>query len=454
MAAYHIKKGFDIPLEGEAPKAVQDLPASPVVAFYPDEFPFTKWQLLVAEGDRVQVGTPIAASKEDPQTLFCSSVSGSVQKIIRGERRKLLSVVMQNDGAGEAVDFGAWDSKKLKAAEPAKIIAQLKSGGMWPLIKQRPFGKIAVSTQSPKALFINAMETAPLAADQEFLLRGRDKEFALGLLAMRRIVEKEIHLCMHEECKSEMLTNAEGVEKQTFSGPHPAGLSGTHIGLISPINKGETVWIITAYQLSLIGEFLMSGKHPDKQLVAVVGPKAARRGYFRVVRGAQISNVLAGQSLSGCRAISGNALFGDAKSAEECMNWRETTVTVLEEDIRQFYLLSDKHWAGAGFKAFSSWPLFASALNKSPKRWALGTSLHGGHRAIIQQDLYERYSPLDIPITALVKSIPSENIDRLEQLGILELEPEDVALCTFVCPSKVDVAGEIAKALALVEKEG
>lgn len=454
MGDYLIKKGFDIPLDGEAPKTVQDLPASPYVSFYPEEFISTKWQLLVAEGDRLQVGTPIAASKQDQNVLFCSPVSGSVDKIVRGARRRLLSVVLQNDGAGEALSFEEWDAAKIKRAPAAELIDLLKKGGMWPLIKQRPFGKIADDSTPPKALFINAMETAPLGADQEFLLRGRDKEFALGLESLLRIVGENVHLCTRPECAIDSLTKAVGVQLHTFAGPHPAGLSGTHIGLVSPINAGETVWTLSAYQVSLIGEFLLTGKHPDKQIVAVVGPKATRRGYFRVTPGAQISNITVGQSLDGCRAISGNVLCGDSRDREDFINWRESTVTVLEEEVRQHYILSDRHWTGIGFKAFSTWRLFASKFNSKPKRWALGTSLHGGERAIIQQDLYERYSPLDIPLTALVKTVPSRDIDRLIQLGLLELEPEDVALCTFVCPSKVDVAGEIAKALALVEKEG
>ena len=452
MGAFQVKKGFDIPLEGEAPRTLRDLPASPLVAFNPEEFPFMKWRLLVAEGDAVKVGTPIAAAKQDENIVFCSPVAGSVHKIVRGDRRKLLSVVLKNDGSGEAIDFGAWDMAKVGSAGRDALVAHLQKGGLWPLLKQRPFGKLADASKAPKALFVNAMETAPLGADQEFLLADRADEFTLGLQALLEIVPT-IHLCIRQGCSFGALVHAQGVDVHTFAGPHPAGLPGTHINMISPINKGETVWTITAYQVSLIGEVLKTGKVPERQIVAVAGSAAKDRGYFRATRGAQISNIVGGQPLENVRAIAGTPLFGTAKGADDCIGLRDASVCLIPEETERHYLLGDQHWTGAGFHAFSTWRLFASRLCCRAKKWALSTALRGGKRAIIQQDVYERFSPLDVPLTTLVKAIPGGDVERLEQLGLYELEPEDVALCTFACPSKVDVAEEIRKGLAILEKE-
>ena len=452
MGAFQVKKGFDIPLEGEAPRTLRDLPASPFAAFNTDEFAFTKWRLLVQEGDKVRVGTPLASAKHDENILVVSPVAGSVHQIVRGDRRKLLSVVLKNDGSGDAVDFGAWDMAKIGSAGRDALVAHLQKGGLWPLLKQRPFGKLADASRAPKALFVNGMETAPLGADQEFLLADRADEFSLGLQALLEIVPT-VHLCVRQGCTLGALSQAQGVNIHTFAGPHPAGLPGTHINMISPINKGETVWTITAYQVSLIGEFLKTGKVPERQIVAVAGSAAKERGYFRATRGAQISNLVGSALPENVRAIAGTPLFGTAKGSDECIGMRDASLCLIPESTERHYLMSDEHWAGAGFRSFSTWRLFASALCSRAKKWALDTALHGGKRAIIQQDVYERFSPLDVPLTTLVKAIPSGDIERLEQLGLYELEPEDVALCTFACPSKVDAAEEIRKGLALLEKE-
>ena len=430
MGAFQVKKGFDIPLEGEAPRTLRDLPASPFAAFNTDEFAFTKWRLLVQEGDKVRVGTPLASAKHDENILVVSPVAGSVHQIVRGDRRKLLSVVLKNDGSGEAIDFGAWDMAKVGSAGRDALVAHLQKGGLWPLLKQRPFGKLADASKAPKALIVNAMETAPLGADQEFLLADRADEFTLGLQALLEIVPT-IHLCIRQGCSFGALVHAQGVDVHTFAGPHPAGLPGTHINMISPINKGETVWTI----------------------VAVAGSAAKDRGYFRATRGAQISNIVGGQPLENVRAIAGTPLFGTAKGADDCIGLRDASVCLIPEETERHYLLGDQHWTGAGFHAFSTWRLFASRLCCRAKKWALSTALRGGKRAIIQQDVYERFSPLDVPLTTLVKAIPGGDVERLEQLGLYELEPEDVALCTFACPSKVDVAEEIRKGLAILEKE-
>ncbi len=451
MGAFQVKKGLDLPLSGEAPKTLRELPPSQRVALNATDFGSAQFRLRVQEGDRVQVGSPLAESKTDGEILLCSPASGVVGQIVRGDRRKLLSIVVENDGSGLALELGRWDSGKVGAASREQLAAALKVGGLWPLLKQRPFGKIAEATVQPKALFVNGMDTAPLAADPEFLLAGREAEFQLGLQALVKIANCTTHLCLRPDCTQKFLREASGVQVHTFAGPHPAGLPGTHIAMIAPINKGEATWTITAYQVSLIGEMLLQGRHPDRQLIAIAGPAATEPGYCRISRGALIGNLV--KASADQRVVAGTAIYGDTKSAEQFLGFADTTLTVLTEETEQHYMMEDKHWAGAGFGVYSTWRLFASKLFAGGRKWALGTNRHGGERAIIQQNVYEKFSPLDIPLTWLVKMIPSEDIERLENLGLLELEPEDVALCTFACPSKVDVVEEVRKALALVEKE-
>lgn len=448
MAVFTIKKGFDLPLEGEASTDVENAAAAKVISVQPDDFPYHKFQVLVKVGDEVKAGTPVIASKLDSALVFCATASGKVSEIRRGERRKLLGIDIAVEGQ-EAIDFGAWDITKISSSSKEDLCAHLKQAGMWPLLRQRPYSKIASMDELPKAIYVNAMATAPLAPRQEILCAGKDKEIAAAIAMLKKFQERIFFISDSQNASGH--SSIEGVEHHTFEGPHPAGLVSTHIAKLSPINKGETVWYITASQLALIGEYLITGKVPTQTTVALTGPEAPAKKYYKVLRNAQLSTIVADDA--GKRVISGNVLNGTTAGKDGFLSFYDNQVTVIQESGDRYYVGDDQHWSGPGFKSFSVHNTFFSKL-LGKKKWNLPSLRNGGIRPIVQSNVYDEFVPLDIFVTFLAKACIAEDIDRMEQLGIYEIDSEDVALCTFACPSKVDISAVIADGLALIEKEG
>jgi Na+-transporting NADH:ubiquinone oxidoreductase subunit A len=451
LAVFTIKKGLDIPLDGVAEKKVADLPETKITALKPIDFPFHKFRLLVTEGDEVKIGTPLMVSKTDDSLLFTSTVSGKIRAIQRGDRRALTAIEIESNGADEALDFGAWSESKIASASTGDIATALKLAGVWPLIRQRPFSKIANPEVSPKAIFINAMATAPLAANQAVLCAGKKNEIQAGLLALSRFTTGKIYFITHQSETAPEFTGLKSVETHSFAGPHPSGLVSTHAAQLAPINKGDTIWYLSAQHLSLIGEFLLNGKTPTKQIVAVAGTGVKNRQYFRVRRQSRVDFILT-EDTGSHRIIAGDVLSGLKISAKDALGYYDSLISVIPEGGEQYYLGSDKHWQGPGFGVYSVYNLFMSKLFPKSK-WDLNTNLNGGQRAIVLSDAFEQVMPLDIYITQLVKACVAKDVEKMEQLGILEIDAEDVALSTFVCPSKTDACQIISDGLALIEKE-
>lgn len=449
MAVYNINKGYDLPLEGNASKEVENTSANTIISVQPSDFPYHKYKVLVKEGDEVLAGTPVLASKQDESLVFTSTAAGKVSSIRRGERRKLLGIDIQVGGQ-EAIDYGAWDLAKITKSSVDDLEAHLKQAGVWPLIRQRPFSKIADVKKLPKAIYINAMASAPLAPAQEFLCKGRNKELEVGIAALK-VFQSEINFISSVENASDF-SSLKNVKHSQFSGPHPAGLVSTHIAEIDPINKGDIVWYLTAEQVTLIGEYLLTGKVPTKTIVALTGADAPNKKYYKIFRGSRL-NVLVNKD-DGLRVISGNVLAGVNAGKDGYLGFYDNQVTVVPEGGVRYYLLSDKHWTGPGFTNFSLHNLFASKIFGRNKKWNLNTNIRGGERAIIQNNIYDEYTPLDIYTSYLIKACLAKDIDRMEELGIYEVDSEDFALATFACPSKVDVSEIIRQGLSLIEKEG
>jgi Na+-transporting NADH:ubiquinone oxidoreductase subunit A len=448
LALYTTKKGLNLPLEGEATLEWAELSDAETVSVETADFPFQKFRVLVQEGDAVEAGAPVLASKINENIVFTAPVAGTISSVRRGERRALLGIDIKVSGE-DAIDFGAWDENKIKSASADDVYAHLLQSGMWPLVRQRPFSKIADPAFAPKAIFVNGMNSGPHNPPQDFLCQGREKELQAGVEALRRFQEKLFLISSPENAK--FFANINNTEQHQFSGPHPSGLVSTHIAELAPINKGDTVWYITAYQLTLIGEYLLNGKVPTRTIAAITGSNAQERKFAKVLRGSKMSSVVSVAENS--RVISGDVLTGQAKGIDGYLGYYDQQITCIPEGGEQYYLLSDKHWAGAGANSFSVHNLFLSRLF-GKKSWKLDTSVNGGERAIIQNGLYEQYVPLDIYVTFLVKACIAGDVERMEELGILEIDSEDVALCTVVCPSKVEVSEVIRKGLALIEKEG
>ncbi|MBR3441842.1 MAG: Na(+)-translocating NADH-quinone reductase subunit A [Bacteroidales bacterium] len=438
-----LKKGLNIPISGEAALETMRTIAPDVVAVKPTDFKGFSPRLMVKEGDKVLAGSPVLADKQNPDILLTSPVSGTVKEIVRGEKRKLLAVLVKAEG-NEAVDFGAKDPKGLKAEEVKETL--LKSG-LWPTIIQRPYGVLANPAQTPKAVFVSAFSTAPLAADSEFVFKDDLAAIQAGITAISKIAK--VHVCVNSET-SAFAKLQDAVLHTVIAKKHPAGNVGVQISHISPIMKGETVWTLSLLSLAAIGKLFLNGKLDLCRKVAVTGPAALKTGYVVAMPGTPMS------ALEGCfdpavetRFISGDVLSGENIGKDGYLGFFDNQVTLIKEGREREVL----GWANPlRFNQFSSSMAYFSWLLPK-KKYNMDTNTHGGVRAFVCSDVYGKVLPMDIFPVYLVKACLAGDIDKMEQFGIYEVLPEDLALCEFVDPSKNDIQAIIQDGIDLMIKE-
>ena len=438
-----LKKGLNIPISGEAALEAMRTIAPDVVAVKPTDFKGFSPRLMVKEGDKVLAGSPVLADKQNPDILLTSPVSGNVQEIVRGEKRKLLAVLIKAEGS-EAVDFGAKDPKALKAED---VRESLLKSGLWPSIIQRPYGVIADPALTPKAIFVSAFSTAPLAADSEFAFKEDLGAIQAGVTAVSKIAK--VHVCVNSE-SSAFASLKDATLHTVVAKKHPAGNVGVQISHISPIKKGETVWTLSLLSLAAIGKLFQSGKLDLCRKVAVTGPAALKTGYVVALPGTPMS------ALDGCfdssvetRFISGDVLSGENVGKDGYLGFFDNQVTMVKEG-RERELLG---WANPlRFNQFSSSMAYFSWLLPK-KKYNMDTNTHGGVRAFVCSDVYGKVLPMDIFPVYLIKACLAGDIDKMEQFGIYEVLPEDLALCEFVDPSKNDIQAMIQSGIDLMLKE-
>ncbi len=438
-----LKKGLNIPISGEAALETMRTIAPDVVAVKPTDFKGFSPRLMVKEGDKVLAGSPVLADKQNPGILLTSPVSGTVKEIVRGEKRKLLAVLVKAEG-NEAVDFGAKDPKGLKAEEVKETL--LKSG-LWPTIIQRPYGVLANPAQTPKAVFVSAFSTAPLAADSEFVFKDDLAAIQAGITAISKVAK--VHVCVNSET-SAFAKLQDAVLHTVIAKKHPAGNVGVQISHISPIMKGETVWTLSLLSLAAIGKLFLNGKLDLCRKVAVTGPAALKTGYVVAMPGTPMS------ALEGCfdpavetRFISGDVLSGENIGKDGYLGFFDNQVTLIKEGREREVL----GWANPlRFNQFSSSMAYFSWLLPK-KKYNMDTNTHGGVRAFVCSDVYGKVLPMEIFPVYLVKACLAGDIDKMEQFGIYEVLPEDLALCEFVDPSKNDIQAIIQDGIDLMIKE-
>ncbi len=438
-----LKKGLNIPISGEAALETMRTIAPDVVAVKPTDFKGFSPRLMVKEGDKVLAGSPVLADKQNPDILLTSPVSGTVKEIVRGEKRKLLAVLVKAEG-NEAVDFGTKDPKGLKAEEVKETL--LKSG-LWPTIIQRPYGVLANPAQTPKAVFVSAFSTAPLAADSEFVFKDDLAAIQAGITAISKI--SKVHVCVNSET-SVFAKLQDAALHTVIAKKHPAGNVGVQISHISPIMKGETVWTLSLLSLAAIGKLFLNGKLDLCRKVAVTGPAALKTGYVVAMPGTPMS------ALEGCfdpavetRFISGDVLSGENIGKDGYLGFFDNQVTLIKEGREREVL----GWANPlRFNQFSSSMAYFSWLLPK-KKYNMDTNTHGGVRAFVCSDVYGKVLPMDIFPVYLVKACLAGDIDKMEQFGIYEVLPEDLALCEFVDPSKNDIQAIIQDGIDLMIKE-
>lgn len=444
----YLKKGLDIPISGAAAQSTKKVITPDVVAVKPTDFRGLLPKLLVREGDKVLAGTPVLADKMSQNILLASPVSGTVAEIVRGEKRKLLEVRIKADKTQEYVDFGIKNPADLSAEQIKEAIL---AAGLWPAIMQRPYGIIANPEVKPKAIFVSAFNTAPLAANSEFALGDEVGNIQTAINALAKLTDGGIHFSLNgDNYSGTPFHKIENVIQHTFTGKHPAGNVGVQIHHISPIRKGETVWTVSLVMLAAIGKLFTTGKCDLRRKIAVTGPKAINPAYVEGFPGMAVKDIKDFYNASeNLRFISGDVLTGTNIGAEGFLGFNDNQITILKEGD-SYELLG---WAKpVRCSQFSSSRTYFSWLTPK-KKYDMDTNLHGGPRAFVLNDVYSKVLPMDLYPVYLLKACLAQDIDKMEKYGIYEVLEEDLALCEYVCPSKIYIQQIITDGIALMLKE-
>tara|TARA_R110002049_G_scaffold2960_4_gene23859 strand:+ start:9480 stop:10829 length:1350 start_codon:yes stop_codon:yes gene_type:complete len=441
-----IKKGLDIKLVGVAEKTTTKSSLSSIYAVKPEDFHGIIPKLIAKEGTEVKAGDALFHLKSDDRILFPSPVSGKVVEVIRGARRKVLAVKISADATQAHKDFGTKDASKMSADE---VKNYLFAAGCWPFIKQRPYDVVANPNQAPKAIFVSAYASAPLAADLDYTLAGKEAELQAAITAVSKLTEGKVHVSVGAKSNSS-LSKLKGVELHKVSGPHPSGNVGTQIAKIDPINKGEVVWVITPQDLVVIGELLLTGKLNLTRTVALTGSQFNKPQYVTAIAGASISDVTANNlKEDNTRVISGNVLSGKEVKADEFLGYYDNQITAIPEgDDYEFF-----GWNKPIFNKISTSRALTFSWLTPKKKYDLNTNTNGEHRAFVVTGSYEEVFPLDIYPMQLLKAFMYKDLDEMEALGGYEVAPEDFALTEFICVSKQPHQKIIREGLDLMREE-
>ncbi|OIP83257.1 MAG: NADH:ubiquinone reductase (Na(+)-transporting) subunit A [Porphyromonadaceae bacterium CG2_30_38_12] len=444
------KRGLDIAINGAAEEGIAKTIYSQVISIIPDHYHGITPKMLVKEGDSVLAGTPLFYSKTKEQMKFVSPVSGTVKAVHRGDRRKLLRIEIECDKKNTSVSF-AKSNPALMSAEAIKDL--LLESGLWAYIKQRPYDVIANPDKAPKAIFISSFDSSPLAPNNEFVLAKQLADFQTGIDALKKLTTGKVHLGVR--AGSNFFKQIKNVEITNYQGPHPIGNVGIQINQIDPINKGEVVWTIQAQDLVYIGRLFNKGVVDLERTLAITGPEVIKPHYINTIAGTSIDLLVAGNTTKSfaLRYISGNVLTGLQIASNGILDPYATQITVLKEGEETHEMFG---WALPRINKFSaSGTYFTGMLQKvfGKKDFDYDARLLGGVRAIVMSGEYDKVLPMDIYPEFLIKAMIAGNIDKMEALGAYEIAPEDLALCEFVCTSKLPLQHIVREALDTLRKE-
>ncbi|MDR2039787.1 MAG: Na(+)-translocating NADH-quinone reductase subunit A [Bacteroidales bacterium] len=441
-----IRKGLNIRLKGKAEKILVKADASEKYAVKPVDFPGLIPKMIVKEGETVKAGTPLFMDKNCPEVLFVSPVSGTVEAVVRGEKRRILEVIVKSDGKGESEDFSKTKPSELKKESITEYLLQ---SGVWPFIRQRPYAIVANPQDTPKAIFISCFDTAPLGPDYDYIFQNMEPDFQAGIDALARLTSGKVHLSVHSDFPpAATFTKAKNVELHEFSGPHPSSNVGVQIHHIDPVNKGEAVWYVNPQDVLVIGRLMNKAVYDISKTIVLSGSEVKTPRYYKVIGGCSMTTFADNIKDGNVRYISGNVLTGTKVTSEGYLGFYDSQVTVIPEGDH-YELLG---WAMPGFKKYSAGRTYFSWLTPN-KEYDLDTNLNGGHRSLVVTGQYEKVFPMDIYPEHLVKAILAEDVEKMEQLGIYEVAEEDFALCEFVCTSKTDVQSIIRNGIELMIQE-
>ena len=448
-----LKKGFDLNLAGKAEKKLIEIPQSDTFALKPTDFGgLSRPKLMVKEGDNVKAGSPICFERNVEDILFTSPVSGEVVEIKRGEKRKVLEVKILADKEVEFEKFNKYGASDIAGLSREDILDQLKKSGAWANVIQRPYGCVANPADTPKAIFISAFDSSPLAPDYSFILEGQDQNFQAGIDVLKKLTSGTVHLNIDGKAEvSQVFSKAQNVQLNTVSGPHPAGNVGVQIHHIDPISKGDIAWTLNPVGVAQIGKLFLEGVYDTSRLVAITGSQMKETGYVRMYAGACLNKLSEKVEGSDNRYISGNVLSGEGIGAEGYLGYYHNQVTVIPEGKEEEFL----GWIKPTTNKLSFHRAFGmlTFMNGKSKEFKVNTNTYGEERNFVVSGTFEEVMPMDILPTYLFKAILAEDYDDMEALGIYEVIEEDVALCEFVDVSKNPLQEILREGLELI-KEG
>ncbi|WP_430424345.1 Na(+)-translocating NADH-quinone reductase subunit A [Maribacter litoralis] len=441
-----IKKGLNINLVGAAEQTTSKAVLSNVYAIQLSDFHGIIPKMMVKQGAEVKAGEPLFYNKSIESMVFVSPVSGELIEIERGDRRRILTLKILADKTQEVISGAVTD---VENASKEELKATLLKSGCWPFIKQRPYDVIANPDTTPKAIFISGYSSAPLQADLNYVLQGKEKELQTAITALGKLTPGKVHVSVGAGASP--LSSMEGVELHTVSGPHPAGLVGTQINRIDPINKGELVWTVSPQDLIIIGEYLLKGKFNAERVIALAGSSVKAPKYYTTKIGSEISTFLyaSGVNEENFRVINGDVLTGSKSKPDGFLGYYNNTVSVIPEgdDYELF------GWNKPVFDKISATRALTFSWMQPNKKYDLDTNTNGEHRAFVVTGQYEKVFPMDIFPMQLLKACMVKDLDEMEQLGLYEVAPEDFSLTEFICISKQPHQKIIREGLDLLQKE-
>lgn len=442
-----LKKGLDIPLAGSPKQEISTGNTINTVAVLGEEYLGMRPTMAVEVGDTVKKGQVLFEDKKTPGVKFTAPVAGTVKEINRGAKRVLQSVVIEAAG-NDAVQFAKYSATELAGISREQVVQNMVDSGLWVALRTRPFSQTPAVDNTPRAIFVNAMDTNPLAADPEVVIAADSEAFSLGLTVLAKLTEGKLYLSKKAGANIPSVSQAQVAE---FDGPHPAGLVGTHIHLLDPVSAKKVVWHIGYQDVIAVGKLFTTGELHSERVIALAGPAVKSPRLVKTVLGASVAELTAGELADGQnRIISGSVLSGStAHGVHGYLGRFHTQVSVLAEGYDKEFL----GWIAPGATKFSVTRAYLSHL--SPKRlFNMTTTTNGSSRAMVPIGNYERVMPLDILPTLLLRDLISGDTDGAQTLGCLELDEEDLALCTFVCPGKYDYGTILRNCLTTIQKEG
>lgn len=446
-----LRKGLDIRLIGVANKIKSELVIPKTISIKPSDFHGMTPKMVVKEGESVKAGSTIFYDKYNEAVKCASPVSGKIEAVVRGEKRRIIEIVISADSEIQyeqkaRLDLSSMSNEAVKEA--------ILSSGLWLCIKQRPLDIVANPNNAPKAIFVSAFDSSPLAPDFDYVLHGKNADFQKGLDALSKLTTGKVHLTINGKVPADsVFTDAKGVEINRISGKHPAGNVGTQIHHIDPVNKGEFVWTVNAQDVAMIGRYFSTGKYDARKTIAITGSEIKNPHYVEVISGTNLSSILEGQITSdNVRVISGNVLTGDKVAQDGHLGFYHNQITVIPEGNQLKFVLT-KGWMSPGLDKFSNNRLMLSTWLGGKKQYKMDTNTNGEERAFVVTGELEKVFPFDILPMQLVKAAITDDIDAMESLGIYEVAPEDFALCEYVCTTKINIQDKIRQGLDLIGEE-